>query len=92
MLRDAPLRGCVDGESSGEVEPLALNGGFHAEQRIIGSGRGVRRLPNGAAVTLRKRNCEMFQALFRASVNHNERQTSGEVLHWGTRALLLGFK
>jgi hypothetical protein len=39
-----------------------------------------------------KRNCEMFLALFRASVNHNEGQTSGTVLRWFTRALLLGFK
>jgi hypothetical protein len=43
-------------------------------------------------VSCGKRNCEMFQALFRASVNHNEGQTSGTVLRWDTRALLLGFK
>jgi hypothetical protein len=43
-------------------------------------------------VSFGKRNCEMFQALFRASVNHNEGQTCQTVLRWDTRALLLGFK
>jgi hypothetical protein len=45
-----------------------------------------------ATVSCGNRNCELFQALFRASVNHNEGQTSGTVLRWDTRALLLGFK
>ena len=46
----------------------------------------------GPAVSFRKRNCELFQALFRTSDTHNERQTSVTVLRWVTRALLLGFK
>jgi hypothetical protein len=45
-----------------------------------------------AAVSVGKRNCEMFQGLFRPSVNHNDGQTSLAVLRWVTRALLLGFK
>ena len=45
-----------------------------------------------AAVSFRKRNCEMFPPLFRASVNHNDRQTSRTNLRSFTRALLLGFK
>jgi hypothetical protein len=43
-------------------------------------------------VNFRKRNCELFQALFRASENHNEGQTAEAVLRWVTRTLLLGFK
>jgi hypothetical protein len=38
--------------------------------RMVRGGR-VRRL----AVNFGKRNCELFQALFRASANHNEGQT-----------------
>jgi hypothetical protein len=37
-------------------------------------------------------NCELFQVLFRASVNHNGRQTSWTVFRWFTRTLLLAFK
>jgi hypothetical protein len=44
------------------------------------------------AVSLRKRNCELFQALFQASANHNDGQTSWAVFHWVTTTLLLGFK
>ena len=53
---------------------------------------GERRVAAVDTVSCGKRNCEMFQALFRASVNHNEAQTSVTVLRWDSRALLLGFK
>lgn len=53
---------------------------------------GLQPFAPAGAVSFRKRNCQMFQALFQASVNHNDRQTSWTNLRSSTRALLLGFK
>ena len=64
-----------------------------ADSGVVSSRLARAAAADGRAVSCRKRNCEMFQALFRASVNSQRAgRLQRTVLRWGTRALLLAFK
>jgi hypothetical protein len=53
--------------------------------------RALRACPKSLAVSPGKRNCELFQAFIRASVNDHGMQTYCTLSDELTKALLLGF-
>jgi hypothetical protein len=97
VLRDAGAADLEEGGFEGGVEPGSLMQGLRQRSPIIETRLQRHRLGSsghsqafgdriqGAArcapENIGKRNCELFQALFRPSMNHNATETSWAVFH-----------